>query len=500
MEKIIFACPFRGEDDPGTTMLIASIRKFGGTLANSPIWIMTARTENEISKGVRDKFHVMGAEIKHIEDKDVDLKFPFVSFTLAAATAEKMATGKAEFFAWLDSNILVINEPKEFLLKKGIKLGYRPVHHTLIGSVFDEPLDSFWKIIYEKCKVSEEKVFPMKTHVDGKILRPYINSGFLVVRPERGLLQLWWSQYKKNYNEPVFHEYYAKSDLYSIFTHQAFLIGTILSELKKEELQELPFSYNYPIHLYLESPSEYQPKSINEMVTIRYYLKGKLDNPEWRAKIPLEEPLTSWIIEQLEAFSGNKNDQITKVKFGKIPLIYPIPIVLAGSLVDGKPNFETLGDVCVIGINPPILCISSGNNHHTNKGILEHGTFSINFPPSSLLSLTDYFGTVSGRDIDKAKYFDVFYGELENAPMIKNCPVNIECKVIKEFSIQHRQVFIADVIQTYVNEEFVIEKDGQKLIADMQKLDPIIYALDNKYYKIGEQIGIGYQECKKLTK
>ena len=84
--------------------------------------------------------------------------------------------------------------------------------------------------------------------------------------------------------------------------------------------------------------------------------------------------------------------------------------------------------------------------------------------------------------------------------MIRECPVNLECKVIKEFSIKHRQVFVGEVVQAYVNEEFVIEKEGRKVIVDMRKLDPIIYALDNRYYKIGEPIGIGYQESKKLKK
>ncbi|MFX0207841.1 MAG: flavin reductase family protein [Candidatus Hodarchaeota archaeon] len=189
---------------------------------------------------------------------------------------------------------------------------------------------------------------------------------------------------------------------------------------------------------------------------------------------------------------------VKKVKFGKTPLIYPIPIVLAGAVVDGLPNFETLGDVGIMGLNPPLVYISSHQKHHTNQGILEHETFSINFPPTALLIKTDYCGTVSGKDVDKSQLFDVFFGELGTAPMIRECPVNLECKVIKEFSIQHRQVFVGEVIQTYVNEEFVAESEGRKRIADMRKLDPIIYALDNRYYKIGEPIGVGYQESKKF--
>lgn len=188
----------------------------------------------------------------------------------------------------------------------------------------------------------------------------------------------------------------------------------------------------------------------------------------------------------------------TKINFGGIPYIYPVPIVLAGALVNGKPNFATLGDTGIIGIKPPIVYISSGKNHYTNIGILEHETYSINFPSTKLLVETDYCGTVTGHKVDKSKLFDVFYGELKTAPMIKECPVNLECKVIKEFSIKHRQVFVGEVMQSHVSEEYIIDDKGRKRIADLAKLDPVIYALDNRYYKIGEQVGIGYSESKKL--
>jgi flavin reductase (DIM6/NTAB) family NADH-FMN oxidoreductase RutF len=185
-----------------------------------------------------------------------------------------------------------------------------------------------------------------------------------------------------------------------------------------------------------------------------------------------------------------------KVKLGTIPLVYPIPIVLAGANVGGRPNFATLGDCGVMGINPPLVYISSHREHYTNGGILENGTYSVNVPSTDLLAMTDYCGMVSGREIDKAELFEVFYGELGTAPMIRECPVNLECQVIKEFCIEHRQIFVGKVVQAYVDEEYVIERDGRKTIAEMTRLDPIIYALDNRYYRIGEPIGVGYQEGK----
>ena len=187
-----------------------------------------------------------------------------------------------------------------------------------------------------------------------------------------------------------------------------------------------------------------------------------------------------------------------KAKLGKVPIIYPIPIVLAGALVHNRSNFETLGDVGIMGIDPAIVYISSGKDHYTNLGILEHRTFSINLPQTELLAKTDYCGTVSGHNIDKSQLFDIFFGELKTAPMIRECPVNLECKVIKEFYIKHRQIFVGEVVQAYADEEFVVDRKDRQGIADMRRLDPIIYALDNRYYKIGKPIGVGYEESKKL--
>ena len=187
-----------------------------------------------------------------------------------------------------------------------------------------------------------------------------------------------------------------------------------------------------------------------------------------------------------------------KIKYGPVSLVYPIPITLVGALVEGKPNYTTIGDCGLMGIKPPLVYVSSHIDHHINSGILENKAYSINIPNTKLLAKADYCGMVSGKALDKSVLFNTFFGELGNVPMIKECPVCLECKVIKEFSIQHRQVFIGEVVETYIDQEYVKENEDCKIIADMNKLDPIIYALDNKYYKIGNMIGTGYQEGRKL--
>lgn len=186
-----------------------------------------------------------------------------------------------------------------------------------------------------------------------------------------------------------------------------------------------------------------------------------------------------------------------KIPLGKIPYVYPIPIALLGAQVNGKPNYATVGDLGLMGITPALVCVSSHRDHYTNLGILEHGTFSLNFPTTAMLSVTDTCGVFSGRDTDKSTLFDSFYGELETAPMIEECPVSLECRMLQNTLIQHRQIFIGEVHCAYVDEGYLSEVEGKKQIADLTRLDPILYALDNRYYSIGQPIGVDYKEAKR---
>lgn len=296
MERLGFACASSGLDVE-TLIFVASIRQFAGPLSDSPIWMFIPRSRNEIPRNIKERFVSLDVKIIPFSVNPEFRKFPFTTYVFATARAESFVKDKTEILAWLLPDTLIMNTPKHFLLKREKNLGYRPVHHTLVGSIYNDPIDPFWDLIYRKCNVTNDKVFPMKTHVDHNTIRPYFNAGFLIVRPEMGLCQSWWKRFKKLYRDPSFEEFYQKDKRYSIFMHQAILAGVILSNMEKKELQELPFSYNYPLHLYHESPNEYRPQNVNDLITARY------EKIKWLEKVPIQEPLRSWLTDQIKAFS-----------------------------------------------------------------------------------------------------------------------------------------------------------------------------------------------------
>ena len=118
-----------------------------------------------------------------------------------------------------------------------------------------------------------------------------------------------------------------------------------------------------------------------------------------------------------------------------------------------------------------------------------------------MMAEADYCGVASGSKINKADLFSIFYDPegLPVLPLIEECPVNLACKVVSHFTLEHRNIFVGSVVQTYVNESCFTEQDGKQILADLTVLDPLIYALDNRYYRIGSPIGTGYQEGKQIA-
>jgi flavin reductase (DIM6/NTAB) family NADH-FMN oxidoreductase RutF len=93
------------------------------------------------------------------------------------------------------------------------------------------------------------------------------------------------------------------------------------------------------------------------------------------------------------------------------------------------------------------ICVHQG--HASNDAIRETGQFSVNVPSVDMVAVTDYCGVVSGRKVDKSKLFDVFYGELKAAPLIRECPLSIECRLFQAVDLPTNTFFIGFIMPTW---------------------------------------------------
>jgi flavin reductase (DIM6/NTAB) family NADH-FMN oxidoreductase RutF len=174
----------------------------------------------------------------------------------------------------------------------------------------------------------------------------------------------------------------------------------------------------------------------------------------------------------------------------------PMPTTIVGMKVKGRPNFCAVGWISRVNYKPPMIAIALYKSHYSPIGIKDNKTFSICIPETNLVKETDYCGIASGKKVDKSKFFTIFYGETKTAPMIEECPVNIECKLYKTITLPDDYLFIGRVVNVYVNEKFLTK--GK---IDYKKIKPFIFLIPpNIYSSLGKNIGKAYSTGKSLGK
>jgi flavin reductase (DIM6/NTAB) family NADH-FMN oxidoreductase RutF len=185
--------------------------------------------------------------------------------------------------------------------------------------------------------------------------------------------------------------------------------------------------------------------------------------------------------EEKDDFKGEKKLTM-KEQLGGLNALYPTPTTLVGATVNGKPNFIAIAHIGIMTRNH--ISLSMGKRHYTNAGIKENKTFSVCLPSEDLVVETDYCGIMTGKNTDKAILFDVFYGELKTAPMIQECKICMECRLERIVDFPNNDVFIGEIVQTFVDESILSEKN-----VDVSKVKPLLFDMNSKkYWALGGEI------------
>lgn len=186
-----------------------------------------------------------------------------------------------------------------------------------------------------------------------------------------------------------------------------------------------------------------------------------------------------------------------KILMGPQTLICPMPVLLVGSNVDDKPNFMAVAWGGIANSEPPMISVAIRHTRHTLKGIRQNGTFSVNIPSADMVREADYCGITSGAKVDKVEacQFEVFYGKLDSAPLIEQCPVNLECKVIHVLDLGSHALIVGRIEETHVSQNCLT--DGKP---DVNKIKPITY-IDSpiaRYQALGEILAKAFSVGREL--
>ncbi len=274
-------------------LLIDSLRTFGGAMRECPVWLFEADSEGTpcgdlVGGGVEVYPLILPERVRGSR---------FAGKVFACARAEEMAGPDVRSLVWVAPDCLIIQPPVLLALGPNLEAAVRPVHHKNVGLRVDEPLDTFWRGVYQAVGVADIPV-TVDSFVDRQLLRAYYNSHILAVKPARGIFREWSQVFEALVGDRVFQEAACQDELHQVFLHQAVLSALLAGRLQEECIRTLSSDYCYPYNLHRQVPAGWGEYALNSLVCVAY--EDRPLHPDQVDDIEIYEPLRSWLAARVE--------------------------------------------------------------------------------------------------------------------------------------------------------------------------------------------------------
>jgi len=181
-----------------------------------------------------------------------------------------------------------------------------------------------------------------------------------------------------------------------------------------------------------------------------------------------------------------------KKSIGPRTLVFPTPVWVVGTYdANDKPNGMTAawGGICCS--KPPCLAVSLRKATYSYGNIVAKEAFTISVPSESQVKEADYFGIVSGREVNKfdQAHLTPVRSTLVDAPYVAEFPLVLECKLLHTFELGLHTQFIGEILDVKAEEAVL----GEKGLPDIEKVRPIIFGPEIRtYHGIGKFLGLAF--------
>lgn len=137
----------------------------------------------------------------------------------------------------------------------------------------------------------------------------------------------------------------------------------------------------------------------------------------------------------------------------------PVPVAMVSCGDEVNSNITTIAWTGIINSEPPLVYVSIRPSRHSYSIIKEYGEFVINIPNENLVVAADFCGTKSGKEIDKFKEAKLTKekAKIVKASLIKECPINIECKLKEIKHLGSHDMFIGEIVAVNADDEYIKE-------------------------------------------
>ena len=177
---------------------------------------------------------------------------------------------------------------------------------------------------------------------------------------------------------------------------------------------------------------------------------------------------------------------MTKIAWKGGALLAPVPPVMVTCGDMESSNIITVAWTGLINTHPPRLSIAIRPSRHSYAIIKERGEFAVNLTPASLVKECDYCGIYTGAKVDKFEKTGLHRAPATAVacPIIEECPLALECKVLDIIPQGTHDLFLAEVVAVDVDESIL---DGQgRLCLDRAGLAAFAHG---EYFALGEKLG-----------
>lgn len=177
-----------------------------------------------------------------------------------------------------------------------------------------------------------------------------------------------------------------------------------------------------------------------------------------------------------------------KKSLGAKTIVYPTPVFIIGTYdSQGRANAMNAAWGGIVSSKPPAVGVSVRKSRYTYANIQARGAFTINIPSEDHLVAADYFGVVSGANVDKlaAAGLTTAKSQHVDAPIIVEFPFSLECRLLQIVEVGVHTQFIGEIIDIQADAGALDEK-GQ---LDIERVRPFLFAPGNQaYYAVGKQL------------
>jgi flavin reductase (DIM6/NTAB) family NADH-FMN oxidoreductase RutF len=178
-----------------------------------------------------------------------------------------------------------------------------------------------------------------------------------------------------------------------------------------------------------------------------------------------------------------------KTSIGARPLVFTTPVwVVATYDPEGRANAMTAswGGICCS--RPPSVAVSLRRATATYGYLESRRAFTVNVPSEELAAVADYFGSVSGRDVDKlaAAGVTAVASELVDAPLLAEFPLVLECRLAHALEVGLHTLFVGEIVDIKADDAVL----GERGLPDPEKVRPFSYAPElRRYHALGRELG-----------